>query len=1120
MATTNGTSRLAEKLDVGLEKLEVKYIQNCSNVKELEKILKILRSGEEGIYPHLEKQCESKLVELAPKSRLLRKETKLVTTSESEDKNAIIDDLKAWTAEIKSRDASTSGKGSEEFPPVRANVELSGSAKIKDEVPSSKKRPVPRDHKEWDRIVQNLNEEDDQPSESAKQSVSSPPKKVSQSLSNQVNTTGMTDEERVTLANREKDKGNEAFRSGDLIEAIAYYNRSLSVLPVTATYNNRALAYVRMSKWSDAIADCNRVLADEAENVKALLRRACAYKSLRKFRPAKDDLEVVLNIEPINKRAKDMLREVSKNLEDQDKLKAQGKGNRMVIEETDGESEEEAEEIKIPVAAAPTPTSPLQSTAVPETKKENSVRRIPIVEESDSESSDGSNSPRDTSDSLRSASDSPQEDNNPPCASLADLESAPGKRSLSDIIDTGASRSTADEDQLTLDSAALESDTSAAVPTLTAHPEAADLTSVYTVKPGSEATFVEPLPDSYTETSSTGSIMHTPGTEPSVKEGLTENQVVLVPRLPEKAELLKSTGNDLFKAGRYGEASGYYTQALNLIIGDSTLVYHQAVLHSNRAACQIKTGDCRAAVNDTTTALELIPSNTKALLRRATAQEMLERYRDAYLDYRHVINIDPNAVTAYAGASRCEKMLLSTEGNKWRSTLPKIPSSSHLPVYEVEKAPEDHLVDGSTPQAPTPTSSINVPLAEAIQVAESNDEKFQRLKEAGNQYSKTDYAKAISYYTEAIDIFSDRVAPYSNRALCYLKSDKPELAVKDCDTVLAMDPGHIKALFRRAQANKELSKYKESLADLVNLLKKEPNNKAASKEMADVKLAYKKHLESIQQLSAAKKSLSSQPNVATSASKTSQSEAAKGSKPSQPKEAKDSSTIKANTRTKVKSPRSMAGKQPKNVESEVSRESTKVTEVKPASSSSKKPVRIHIEEGSDSDTESSPRIGASSSVPTAAPQKQGKNKSRQKKKQAAKKAASEVKTSQSEVPILSASPTPYEFTQAWTSMRHIKDTAAYAQLLRQIPPSSLGSVISNKLEADMLEILVICMDNHFTTDELETVEQYLKSLSSVPRLAMVSMLVSQNCKSALESLFKKVEVISSQVDKLRIAFGF
>mgnify|MGYP001793365376 CR=1 FL=1 len=111
---------------------------------------------------------------------------------------------------------------------------------------------------------------------------------------------------------------------------------------------------------------------------------------------------------------------------------------------------------------------------------------------------------------------------------------------------------------------------------------------------------------------------------------------------------------------------------------DSGQDYHRASVLNNRAACHLKIGDCRSAIVDCSDALDLVPQNTKglstphsripsrrspcsivtlthrfpALLRRATAKETLERYVDAYVDYRHITNLDPTAGNAFAGASR------------------------------------------------------------------------------------------------------------------------------------------------------------------------------------------------------------------------------------------------------------------------------------------------------------------------------------------------------------------------------------------------------------------------------------------------------------------------------------
>lgn len=63
----------------------------------------------------------------------------------------------------------------------------------------------------------------------------------------------------------------------------------------------------------------------------------------------------------------------------------------------------------------------------------------------------------------------------------------------------------------------------------------------------------------------------------------------------------------------------------NIYIEKSDQVVNRSLIHSNRAACHIKTGHCAAAVEDCTTALELLPHAIKPLLRRGNAYEILEK---------------------------------------------------------------------------------------------------------------------------------------------------------------------------------------------------------------------------------------------------------------------------------------------------------------------------------------------------------------------------------------------------------------------------------------------------------------------------------------------------------------
>ena len=48
------------------------------------------------------------------------------------------------------------------------------------------------------------------------------------------------------------------------------------------------------------------------------------------------------------------------------------------------------------------------------------------------------------------------------------------------------------------------------------------------------------------------------------------------------------------------------------------------------------------------------------------------------------------------------------------------------------------------------------------------------------------------------------LAALNNRALCHLKLGAPAAAVADTDTLLAQEPGNIKALLRRAAAKEAL----------------------------------------------------------------------------------------------------------------------------------------------------------------------------------------------------------------------------------------------------------------------------------------------------------------------------
>ncbi|XP_057591168.1 sperm-associated antigen 1 isoform X1 [Hippopotamus amphibius kiboko] len=336
---------------IPVEHLDFKYIEKCSDVKHLEKILCVLRSGEEGYYPELTEFCEKRLSGLAPGSRALRKDKPAATAASftAEEWDKIDGDIKSWVSEIKKEDDKIHFHETETFPamednlpPVRGSNSRLHVAKEKNSKSRPAKKKIPRDYAEWDKF--DVEKECAKIDEDYKDKTVVNNKSHLSKIDTRLDTAGLTEKEKDFLATREKEKGNEAFNSGDYEEAVMYYTRSISVLPTIAAYNNRAQAELKLQNWNSAFQDCEKVLELEPGNLKALLRRATTYKHQNKLQEAIEDLNKVLAVEPDNELAKKTLSEVERDLKTSEPAsKTQTKGKRMVIQEVEN-SEDENEE--------------------------------------------------------------------------------------------------------------------------------------------------------------------------------------------------------------------------------------------------------------------------------------------------------------------------------------------------------------------------------------------------------------------------------------------------------------------------------------------------------------------------------------------------------------------------------------------------------------------------------------------------------------------------------------------------------------------------------------------------------------------------------------------------------
>ncbi|CAK9872936.1 unnamed protein product [Sphagnum jensenii] len=119
--------------------------------------------------------------------------------------------------------------------------------------------------------------------------------------------------------------------------------------------------------------------------------------------------------------------------------------------------------------------------------------------------------------------------------------------------------------------------------------------------------------------------------------------------------LARTTGNDLYKAGKILEASVAYSEGLQYDPSN-------AILLCNRAACRSKLGHYEKAVEDCNAALDAQPHYTKALLRRAHSYSEMEKWDLSLKDFEALRKEMPGNTDVARALSEVQVAMKNSKG--------------------------------------------------------------------------------------------------------------------------------------------------------------------------------------------------------------------------------------------------------------------------------------------------------------------------------------------------------------------------------------------------------------------------------------------------------------------------
>eukprot|EP00968_Pinguiococcus_pyrenoidosus_P007359 scaffold489_cov259-Pinguiococcus_pyrenoidosus.AAC.37 len=914
-----GNSR---NVDVSVDMMDYAYVDGCDDVSTIRAILRKLKQEEGGRFPELERHVEQKLLAILPekeRSRIMR----LRTRPDPGDVKAAQEELAKWQESVRKIDAERSkGRGKAAIPPPRGKEATPsagrptghGGTAVASAPEASGKRISGYDFQAWERFdVDAAIEEIDSAEESkqrkvedaveaanrvAKERQQRRQRELEEALES-MRAEDLSAAEATMRATREKQKGNECYRAGEIDEAQMFYTKALALLSLAGgsddpelhrqqkaiLYCNRAMTNIKLEQLPKAEQDCDDALALDPAYLKARQRRGIIRHKRGKYLGAIEDFEEALRANP---NAKDVgklllvtrrkLEELGGGIDGRSKASQNGKALepvRTTLKKKESEKENRTEEVvEVPVrkGADLTPLADADATSV--------VSNAPL------EAWQGElPEPRRSSANGKSTSDlnngealdftkiaiEEEEGEAPEPERSAEASKSPAavpraeSREFTRITIEEDSEPEGDGEATASGEAEAELESQAVAPLNPESKEAETEVARQGERPNGSTAIEQDVAAAAVDADEASAAAAASAADADAAADADSDEDEASAAAADGAE---DSGEETEggHAGRGWRSKGRSTLRMGapsssgdrLDFWKSKLSKSTSTRAKERAEQRkasdaekrmgndlLKTGDVVGAINAYSSAIRLDPSNVAVLNNRAHAKLKVGDFQGAFDDADDVVREEPENLKArYRRGLAAVELGQVQEGLDDFKMVLSVQPNDKLALQALADAEQrvGGASNGDLPQDVVPESNDKAEHDDTVQRTEA----AEKAKNEGNALvAKGQFEEGVAAYTEALRLDPDMWVAKNNRSQAYLKVGTAAAlrsGMQDATDVLAVQPDNCKALYRRAFAALELVKSSgdqelldSCVLDLERLLELSPGNKSAQKALMNAR---------------------------------------------------------------------------------------------------------------------------------------------------------------------------------------------------------------------------------------------------------------------------------------------